>query len=75
MVWCADISYIPTKEGFVYLSVIKGLYDNFIVEYKVGTENNKLVYETVKATKKRSLQSCGSTVTKPFNTLQTGILS
>ena len=51
--WCTDISYIPTKEGFVYLSVIKDLYDNFIVAYKVGTENNNnLVYETVKSAKR-----------------------
>ena len=51
--WCTDISYIPTKEGFVYLSVIKDLYDNFVVAYKIGTENNNhLVYETVKAAKK-----------------------
>ena len=47
------ISYIPTKEGFVYLSVIKDLYDNFVVAYKVGTENNNnLVYETGKAAKR-----------------------
>ena len=51
--WCTDISYIPTKEGFVYLSVIKDLYDNFVVAYKIGTENNNnLVYETVKAAKR-----------------------
>lgn len=51
--WCTDISYIPTKEGSVYLSVIKDLYDNFIVAYKGGTENkNNLVYETVKAEKR-----------------------
>ena len=51
--WCTDISYIPTKEGFVYLSVIKDLYDNFVVAYKVGTENNNnLVYETIKAAKR-----------------------
>ena len=51
--WCTDISYIPTKEGFVYLSVIKDLYDNFVVAYKIGTENNNnLVYETLKAAKR-----------------------
>ena len=51
--WCTDISYIPTKEGFVYLSVIKDLYDNFVVAYKIGTENNNnLVYETIKAAKR-----------------------
>ena len=53
--WCTDISYIQTKEGFVYLSVIKDLYDNFVVAYKVGTENNNnLVYETVKAAKREA---------------------
>ena len=53
MKWCTDVSYIPTKEGFVYLSVIKDLYDNFVVAYKIGTENNNnLVYETVKAAKR-----------------------
>ena len=50
--WCIDITYIPTKEGFVSLSVIKDLYDNFTVAYKVVTENNNnLVYETAKAAK------------------------
>ena len=51
--WCTDIFYISTKEGFVYLSVIKDLYDNFVVAYKVGIENNNnLVFETVKAAKR-----------------------
>ena len=51
--WCTDISYIPTKEGFVYLSVIKDLYDNFVVAYKVGnTNDNNLVYETLKKAKR-----------------------
>jgi transposase InsO family protein len=51
--WCTDISYIPTKEGFVYLSVIKDLYDNFVVAYKVGnTNDNNLVYETLKEAKR-----------------------
>ena len=51
--WCTDISYIPTKEGFVYLSVIKDLYDNFVVAYKVGnTNDNNLVYETLKDAKR-----------------------
>jgi len=31
--WVTDISYIKTKEGTVYLSMIKDLYDNFIVAY------------------------------------------
>jgi putative transposase len=36
--WVTDISYIPTKQDFLYLSVIKDLYDNFIVAYRYVTE-------------------------------------
>jgi transposase InsO family protein len=36
--WVTDISYIHTKQGVLYLSVIKDLYDGFIVAYKIGTE-------------------------------------
>ena len=33
--WATDISYIPTDEGFLYLSVIKDLYDKSIVAYEI----------------------------------------
>lgn len=47
--WVTDISYIRTEQGFLYLSVIRDLYDNSIVTYKTGTEQNiRLVLETVK---------------------------
>ena len=47
--WVTDISYIRTEQGFLYLSVIRDLYDNSIVAYKTGTEQNvRLVLETVK---------------------------
>lgn len=46
--WVTDISYIRTEQGFLYLSVIRDLYDNSIVTYKTGTEQNiRLVLETV----------------------------
>ena len=32
--WVTDISYIHTKEGVLYLSMIRDLYDNSIVAYK-----------------------------------------
>jgi len=35
--WVTDISYLHTKQGFLYLSVIKDLYDNFIVAYDIVT--------------------------------------
>ena len=38
----------------MYLSVIRDLYDNSIVAYKIGTEqNNNLVLDTIKAAKRK----------------------
>ena len=51
--WVTDISYIRTGQGFLYLSVIRDLYDNSIVAYKTGTEqNNNLVLNTIRAAKR-----------------------
>ena len=52
--WVTDISYIRTGQGFLYLSVIRDLYDNSIVAYKTGTEQNiNLVLSTIKAAKRK----------------------
>jgi hypothetical protein len=54
------------------------LFDNSIVAYKTGTEQNiNLVLNTIKEAKKkrRSPQRYSSTATKAFNTLHTGILN
>ena len=52
--WVTDISYIKTKQGVLYLSVIRDLYDNSIVAYKTGTEQNiNLVLQTIREAKKR----------------------
>ncbi|EEG30176.1 hypothetical protein CLOSTMETH_02208 [[Clostridium] methylpentosum DSM 5476] len=32
--WVTDIFYIQTKQGVLYLSIIRDLYDNSIVAYK-----------------------------------------
>lgn len=46
--WVTDISYIKTDEGFLYLSIIRDLYDNSIISYKTGTNQSvNLVLETV----------------------------
>ena len=48
--WVTDISYIHTKQGVLYLSIIRDLYDNSIVAYKTGTEQNiNLVLSTIRA--------------------------
>ena len=52
--WVTDISYIRTGQGFLYLSVIRDLYDNSIVAYKTGTQQNiNLVLSTIRAAKKK----------------------
>ena len=52
--WVTDISYIHTKQGVLYLSVIRDLYDNSVVAYKTGTKQNiNLVLSTIKAAKKK----------------------
>lgn len=49
-----DISYIPTKQGVLYLSIIRDLFDNSIVAYKTGTEQNiNLVLNTIKSAMKK----------------------
>lgn len=58
--WVTDISYIQTKQGFLYLSMIKDLYDNSIVGYKYATQMPaSLVIETVRAAVKSAKPSGG----------------
>ena len=52
--WVTDISYIHTKQGVLYLSAIRDLYDNSIVAYKTGTEQNiNLFLSTIRAAKRK----------------------
>ena len=52
--WVTDISYIKTSQGFLYLSVIRDLYDRSIVAYKTSTvQNINLVLNTIKAAKRK----------------------
>ena len=47
------ISYFRTGQGFLYLSVIRDLYDNSIIAYKTGTEQTvNLVLNTIRAARK-----------------------
>ena len=71
--WVTDISYIQTKQGTLYLSMIRDLYDNSIVAYKTAAQQTvNLVLDTIRQAvrreKRRSPQSCTSTATKAFNT-------
>ena len=47
--WVTDVSYIHTKEGVLYLSMIRDLYDNSIVAYKVASRQTvSLVLDTIR---------------------------
>lgn len=52
--WVTDITYIHTKQGVLYLSIIRDLYDNSIVAYKTGTEQTvNLVLDTIRLAMKQ----------------------
>lgn len=52
--WATDISYIETEQGFLYLSIIRDLFDNSIVAYKTSSvHNTKLVLDTIRAAKRK----------------------
>ena len=52
--WVTDISYIHTKEGVLYLSMIRDLYDNSIVAYKVASRQTvNLVLDTIRLAMKK----------------------
>ena len=59
--WVTDISYIQTKEGVLYLSMIRDLYDNSIVAYKTAAQQTvNLVLETIRGNEERKKKSrCG----------------
>lgn len=46
--WVTDISYIHTRQGVMYLSIIKDLYDNSVVSWELGSGyDQSLVIRTV----------------------------
>ena len=56
--WVTDISYIHTKEGVLYLSMIRDLYDNSIVAYKTATRQTvSLVLDTIRLAVKKEKKS------------------
>lgn len=50
--WVTDISYIKTGQGFLYLSVIRDLYDLSIVSYRTSPKQTvNLVLDTIREAK------------------------
>lgn len=47
--WVTDVTYIHTRHGWAYLSLIKDLYDGFIVAHYLPQQNShELVLKTIK---------------------------
>lgn len=52
--WVTDISYIHTGQGVLYLSMIRDLYDNSIVAYKMAeSQTVSLVLDTIRLAMKQ----------------------
>jgi transposase InsO family protein len=58
--WLTDVTYIRTQEGWAYLSVIKDLFDGFIVAHVFDRNNSiALVTKTLRQAKQREKVSEG----------------
>lgn len=58
--WVTDISYIHTGQGVLYLSMIRDLYDNSIVAYKMATQQTvNLVLDTIRLAKRKEKVAAG----------------
>lgn len=59
--WCADITYIPTGEGWLYLAVVEGLFSRMIVGWSMDqTMESRLVVDALSMAVARRLPLKGS---------------
>jgi putative transposase len=60
-VWVAEITYIPTKEGWLYLASVMDLYSRKIIGWSLGnTMNKELVLQSLKRAYQRQRPAKGS---------------
>ncbi|MGH2582084.1 MAG: IS3 family transposase [Anaerolineales bacterium] len=58
--WVTDVTYVQTSQGTLYLSVIKDLFDGFIVAYQTSASNSlDLVLNTLQLALSRQRVSAG----------------
>ncbi len=58
--WVADITYIPTKEGFLYLAAVEDLYSRRVVGWSMAdTMTSRLVVDALEMAVKRRLPDEG----------------
>jgi transposase InsO family protein len=54
--WVADITYIPTREGWLYLAVVEDLYSRMVVGWSMGnTMTSRLVVDALEMAIQRRL--------------------
>lgn len=48
-IWLTDITYLPCRDGMLYLSCVKDIYDKSIIAYNVSNRNDtRLVIDTLR---------------------------
>src|SRR5262249_19097171 len=58
--WVADISYIPTREGWLYLAAVEDLYSRMVVGWSMAdTMSSRLVVDALKRAVQRRLPGEG----------------
>jgi len=60
LAWCADITYIPTADGWLYLAVVEDLFSRMIVGWSMDeTMTSRLVVDALDMAIKRRLPGQG----------------
>lgn len=58
--WCADITYIPTGEGWLYLAVVEDLFSRMVVGWSMAeTMESRLVVDALEMAVRRRLPGEG----------------
>ena len=58
--WCADITYIPTREGWLYLAVVEDLFSRMIVGWSMDqTMESRLVVDALEMAIQRRRPEAG----------------
>ncbi len=58
--WCADITYIPTGEGWLYLAVVEDLFSRMVVGWSMAeTMESRLVVDALEMAIRRRLPGEG----------------
>jgi putative transposase len=64
--WCADITYIPTREGWLYLAAVEDLFSRRIVGWSMAaTMESRLVVDALEMALARRLPLQGSSPSAP----------